>query len=61
MIKLNYEPNASVKEDSNIRSVTMEFNEDGHISDYVEAFGNFLKAVGFFDKTIEEALPSYEV
>lgn len=59
MIKLIYEPSEELREFTVDRAeITKE--EYGSITEYVNAFGLFLKVCGFMDGTIKEALPTFE-
>lgn len=60
MIKLIYEPEDDVK-DFTVDRIEMTSTEDGGIQSYLKAFDAFLRACGFMQGTIEEALPTYEL
>lgn len=59
MIKLVHTPNEEEKEFS-VDKVVVVKEDDGHISSYLYAFETFLRACGFMEATITEALPTIQ-
>lgn len=59
MIKLIYEPIEEQREYT-VDRVEMTKECEGHISEYVTAFGTFLRACGFMEGTIEKVLPTLD-
>ena len=60
MIVLTYIPEEDVKEFT-VDQIEIVASEDGGIQSYLKAFETFLRAVGFHPKTIEDALPTFEL
>lgn len=60
MIKLSFEPREEEVEFT-ASKIDITAKEDGHIQSYLKAFSIFLRAVGFMEGTIEEALPTLDL